>query len=201
MRKKVTQSALRTGVALLALSAGIATAQDAGGIGESFFVRTLYPMLHAAQCVRCHSDNGVASETSLEFPRADASDAQIAAFGLSLLDLVDRKHPDESLLIQKPTRRVKHTGGQRIKPGSVEEEAISTWIKYLADLSDEQVRAARQKIAAAEKRKLITGDEGARILAMGATPGKVYDPPEFSYEGTSPPPLDKIGSKKAPATT
>src|SRR6476620_6981541 len=100
------------------LPSGLIVAQQPGSIGDSFFVRTLYPMLHAAQCVRCHSDNGVASETSLEFPRADASEAQIAAFGLSLLDLIDRKHPDESPLIQKPTRRVKHTGGQRIKPGS-----------------------------------------------------------------------------------
>jgi hypothetical protein len=32
---------------------------------------------------------------------------------------------------------------------------------------------------------------------MGATPGKVYDPPEFSYEGAKPPPLSEIGSKNA----
>src|SRR5262245_49466770 len=65
-------------------------------VDESFFVETLYPMLHAAQCVRCHSDNGVASETALEFPRAEAPNSQITAFGLSLVDYVDRKKPDES---------------------------------------------------------------------------------------------------------
>src|SRR5690349_9721289 len=88
---------------------------------ESFFVTKLYPILHAAQCVRCHSDNGVASETQLEFPPADAKPEEIAAFGLALLDFVDRRHPDRSLLLQKPTRRIKHTGGQRIKPDSDEE--------------------------------------------------------------------------------
>jgi uncharacterized cupin superfamily protein len=41
------------------------------------------------------------------------------------------------------------------------------------------------RVGPAEKRKLITGDEPARVLAMGATPGKVYEPPEFSYEGAS----------------
>src|SRR6476620_10275732 len=81
---------------------GLIVAQELKGIGESFFVSTVYPMLHAAQCVRCHSDNGVASETSLEFPREGASEGQIAAFGLSLLDLVDEQHPERSLLLEKP---------------------------------------------------------------------------------------------------
>ena len=53
------------------------------------------------------------------------------------------------------------------------------------------------RVGATEKRKLITEDEPARILAMGATPGKVYDPPEFTYEGTKPPSLKEIGSKNA----
>jgi hypothetical protein len=43
----------------------------------------------------------------------------------------------------------------------------------------------------------VTGDQPARIVAMGATPGKVYDPPEFSYEGTKPPSMDEIKSKNA----
>jgi hypothetical protein len=57
------------------------------------------------------------------------------------------------------------------------------------------------RVGASEKRKLITGDEPARVIAMGATPGKVYDPPEFTYEGTKPPSLSEIGSKhtKTPA--
>jgi uncharacterized cupin superfamily protein len=55
------------------------------------------------------------------------------------------------------------------------------------------------RVGATEKRKLITGDEPARILAMGAMPGKVYEPPEFTYEGATPPPLEKIGQHKTPA--
>jgi mannose-6-phosphate isomerase-like protein (cupin superfamily) len=34
-----------------------------------------------------------------------------------------------------------------------------------------------------EKRKIVTGDKPARILAVGGTPGKVYEPPEFTVEG------------------
>jgi uncharacterized cupin superfamily protein len=48
------------------------------------------------------------------------------------------------------------------------------------------------RVGATEKRKLITGDEPAQVLAMGAMPGKVYKPPEFTYEGATPPPLKKL---------
>jgi hypothetical protein len=42
-----------------------------------------------------------------------------------------------------------------------------------------------------EKRKIVTGDEPVQVLALGGTPGKVYEPPEFSVEGGAAPPLDK----------
>lgn len=43
-----------------------------------------------------------------------------------------------------------------------------------------------------EKRKLVTGEEGARVLALGGTPGRAYEPPEFSHEGAGAIPLEKI---------
>jgi uncharacterized cupin superfamily protein len=43
------------------------------------------------------------------------------------------------------------------------------------------------RVGPAEKRKFVTGDEGVRILALGATPGSVYHAPEFSEEGAPPP--------------
>jgi uncharacterized cupin superfamily protein len=39
------------------------------------------------------------------------------------------------------------------------------------------------RVGAGEARKLITRDEGARVLAIGAVPGEVYEPPEFTEEG------------------
>jgi hypothetical protein len=53
------------------------------------------------------------------------------------------------------------------------------------------------RVGATEKRKLITGDEPARVIAMGAIPGKVYEPPEFTEEGTKPPSLHEIEAKDA----
>ena len=39
------------------------------------------------------------------------------------------------------------------------------------------------RVGPQETRKLSTGDDGARVLAIGAAPGKLYEPPEFTEEG------------------
>jgi hypothetical protein len=49
------------------------------------------------------------------------------------------------------------------------------------------------RVGPAERRKFVTDEEPARILAMGAMPGEVYTPPEFSHEGAVAPPMEKIG--------
>ena len=150
-------SVLISAVLIAAMLTGFkpgASAQAPRAVDESFFAERVFPALHAVQCERCHSDNGVASETRLEFPESDAGRDQITAFGLSLLDLVDRRDPEQSLLLRKPTKRAKHTGGQRIKPGSDEEAVLLSWINYLAGLSDEQVRQARERIARSDRHGL-----------------------------------------------
>jgi uncharacterized cupin superfamily protein len=47
------------------------------------------------------------------------------------------------------------------------------------------------RVGPGEGRKLVTAEEGARILAIGAMPGKAYEPPEFTEEGAAPPPMGK----------
>src|SRR5215211_676025 len=39
------------------------------------------------------------------------------------------------------------------------------------------------RVGPQEKRKIVTRDEGARILAIGGVPGRVYQPPDFTEEG------------------
>jgi uncharacterized cupin superfamily protein len=39
------------------------------------------------------------------------------------------------------------------------------------------------RVGPGERRKLFTRDEPARVLAIGAMPGKLYEPPEFTEEG------------------
>lgn len=107
------------------------------------FSESLFPLLESAGCRACHNPDGVASGSRLIFPPADASSGRIEAFGKSLAVLVDRKNPGESLLLRKPTQRIPHTGGLRIKPGSAEESALSAWVNSLAMLPEREVAAAR----------------------------------------------------------
>jgi quercetin dioxygenase-like cupin family protein len=39
------------------------------------------------------------------------------------------------------------------------------------------------RVGPREKRKLLTRDEGALVLAIGAVPGEIYKAPEFTEEG------------------
>src|SRR5215470_3112585 len=109
---------------------------------ESSFSRTLYPVLEKAACRSCHNPDGVASVTRLRFPEPDAKADQIEAFGRSLVALIDRNKPEESLLLKKPTNRGPHAGGERIKPGSEEEEILKGWVQRLAKMSDGEVSSA-----------------------------------------------------------
>jgi mannose-6-phosphate isomerase-like protein (cupin superfamily) len=47
------------------------------------------------------------------------------------------------------------------------------------------------RVGPGEKRKFVTDEEGVRILAIGAMPGKAYEPPEFTEEGAAEPPSVK----------
>ena len=120
-----------------------AWAQNAA-VDPGFFATKLYPVLEAAQCRICHATDGVASGTRLHFPDPGAKQEEIQVFGLSLTPLVDRSNPSNSLLFVKPTNRMKHTGGERIKPGSEEEKLLSQWIQYLAAASENSLAAHRR---------------------------------------------------------
>jgi hypothetical protein len=106
------------------------------------FSETLYPVLEKAGCRNCHKVDGVASATRLHFPEGGASPALIEAFGRSLVELVDRQEPANSLLFRKPTLRIPHTGGERIRKGSTEETVLRSWINYLAGLEGSELAAA-----------------------------------------------------------
>ena len=108
------------------------------------FREKVYPVLENAGCRNCHNVEGVASATRLHFPMEGAEIARVDAFGKSLAEFVDRQHPANSLLLLKPTQRIPHTGGERIRQGSAEETALKSWIGYLAKLSAPELAEALQ---------------------------------------------------------
>src|SRR5687768_10261024 len=108
---------------------------SAAAITQAQFAQTLYPIFEKAACRGCHTANGVASATRLHFPDSSATPKQVELFGRSLVALVDRAQADQSLLLNKPTNRTKHVGGERIVPGSPDEVALRTWVHRLAKMT------------------------------------------------------------------
>lgn len=152
---------------------------------DASFSQDVYPLLDKAGCAGCHNGSGVASATRLHFPERDAPAARIESFGRSLVVLVNRERPEESLLLTKPTNRVRHTGGERIKPGSPQEAALRKWVQTLAVLSPDEVARAKKE---AEEHK---SGRGAR------TPGVVLRRLTHSqYNNTV---RDLLGDQTAPA--
>ncbi len=124
---------------LIVLAAAICAWQAPG---QTPFVSTLYPIMEKAGCRNCHNPDGVASATRLHFPVEDAPLSRVEVFGRSLVDLINREKPEQSLLFLKPTARIAHTGGQRIKPGSPEEGVLKQWVGYLAKMSGPELEEA-----------------------------------------------------------
>ena len=131
--------------ALLAVGLAPAARAQATAADPAFFAAKLYPVLEAAGCSGCHAQDGVASATRLHFPESGADARRIQAFGLTLAALVDRSDPSKSLLLNKPTTRTPHTGGERIKRGSEEDQILTAWVKYLAGVSEQMVAAANRE--------------------------------------------------------
>src|SRR3954469_3420375 len=109
---------------------------------EGSFGSGLYQVMEKAACRSCHTADGVASTTRLHLPEADADPGKVEAFGKSLVNLIDRERPDASLLLNKPTNRVPHAGGERIKPGSQDEVILKAWIQRLTTLSGVELARA-----------------------------------------------------------
>jgi hypothetical protein len=128
-----------TVVGLVVVSTG--THAQTSAPTPAFFSDKVFPVLQEARCSGCHASDGVASATRLHFPDKGATPAQVQAFGLSLAPLVNRTDASKSLLLAKPTNVNRHTGGERIHPGSDEEKILTQWVQFLASTPDDKLAA------------------------------------------------------------
>src|SRR5579871_5301146 len=179
----------RTFLTFVWLPAAAVLAQPARAVS---FSGDVYPIFEKAGCHGCHNPNGVASATRLHFPEEDAAKARVDAFGKSLVDLVDRENPDNSLLLLKPTNRVAHAGGLRIAKDSAEEATLKSWIAYLATLSPaEGAKALKYKqeemaghgvVPTAVLRRLTHGQYNNTVhdlLREASSPASQFPPEDF----------------------
>ena len=126
------------------------------------FADQVYPVLQSAGCAACHNGEGVASATRLRFPEERASKMRLQAFGKSLVEFVNRTDPDKSLLLLKPTLRIPHTGGERIRKATPEEKVLRSWIAELAAMPPAEVASALEY-----RKREATGSAKCRQWSFG----------------------------------
>lgn len=134
---------------------GISLLAVGGSAAE--FSESILPILEENACRTCHNSEGVASATRLHFPPKDTSADRWEAFGRSLARFVDRGRPEASLLLAKPTNRLTHVGGERIKQGSPNEQILRGWVEKLAGLPEAEFKSAQAFDADAPARKMRQG--------------------------------------------
>ncbi len=88
------------------------------------FNESVYPVLEKAACRACHTEEGVASATRLQFPPSSATPAQIKDFGRSLVEFVNTTDPTLSPLWRTPTGRMDHAGGLRIPAATTGDKTL-----------------------------------------------------------------------------
>jgi len=80
---------------------------------------------------------------------------------------IDRKSPEQSLIIRKPTFAIPHGGGERFKVGSLEYNAIIEWLQQGAEY-DTPGAPRLQKLRVAPEEVLLTGlDSRAKLSVTG----------------------------------
>ena len=153
------------------------------------FAGRIYPLFEKAQCRACHNENGVASASRLTFPPEGAAAEELRRFGLSLRRLVNDAKPADSLIVLKPTNRVSHPGGERVKQGSAEESALREWAIYLGSLPKVPVVAAGPAKALSVVLRRLTHSQYnntvADLLGDRTRPANRFPPEDFVHGFTN----------------
>lgn len=106
----------------------------------------------------------------------------VSAFGLAVIDL-------PSNFDRYPAHDQSHDGQEEVYT-----VLSGTAVLQVGDDHHALEPGVWARVGPDEKRKIVTSDQPARILAIGGIPGKPYEPPEFSIEGASTTPLkQKLG--------
>jgi ubiquinol-cytochrome c reductase cytochrome c subunit len=136
-RGKVTASGLAGGLKVrgaggkvkgrLTLAPRTSTSNGSGcdavfAANQAFFTSQVMGQVLEPICASCHVSGGQAQATRLQVMRGDP-----VATARAVALVIDPTNPAASLLLQKPLAAVPHGGGQRITPGSPEEQILRQW--------------------------------------------------------------------------
>jgi hypothetical protein len=99
-------------------------AVEAPLVDDPVFENDVYPILQT-RCEDCHSAGKAASFTRYILTGNAKMDRAM------VVNLVTPGNPDTSLLLQRATNTIPHTGGERLFPGDPEYTTVRDWIANL----------------------------------------------------------------------
>jgi mono/diheme cytochrome c family protein len=107
----------------------LSLSRDAAGgahCGDAYFASDVMPRVLQPICAQCHVQGGMATGAPFRVTVGDA-----AATGLSARREVDATDPSQSRILLKPRGELAHGGGQRVLPGSPEDQVLVQWVSLL----------------------------------------------------------------------
>ncbi len=78
-------------------------------------------------CAACHVAGGAAQSATFRVTAGDSLATQQSVAGQ-----IDKQHPAESRILQKPLAHIPHAGGQQLAPGSEQEQILTRWVNLVA---------------------------------------------------------------------
>jgi mono/diheme cytochrome c family protein len=108
------------------LRAALALTRDAAGgvrCGDGWFASDVMPRVLVPICAQCHVEGGLAATAPFRVTVGDAG-----ATVLSALREIDAGDPSQSKILLKPRAALPHGGGQRLVPGSAEDDVLARWV-------------------------------------------------------------------------
>jgi hypothetical protein len=153
----------------LALLLPVAMLSSANGADRLSFVNDIVPIFTRSGCANSNCHGSIRGQSGFKLslfgyePELDYQAITKESDGRRL----DRKNPEQSLILRKPTFSIPHGGGERFKVGSLEYNALLEWIQAGAEY-DNQGAPRLERLRVTPEEILLTGlDSRAKLSVAG----------------------------------
>jgi hypothetical protein len=153
----------------LALLLPVAMLSSSSAADRLSFVNDIVPIFTRSGCANSNCHGSIRGQSGFKLslfgyePELDYQAITKESDGRRL----DRKNPEQSLILRKPTFSIPHGGGGRFKVGSLEYNALLEWIQAGAEY-DNQGAPRLEKLRVTPEEILLTGlDSRAKLSVAG----------------------------------
>lgn len=170
------------------------TVSGAGQPAEPGFTLDVVPILTRLGCNTgaCHGALAGKGGMKLSLRGFDTESDHFTLTRQALQRRIDLKHPEQSLMLLKPTGTIKHGGGQKLEIGSPEYELLKQWIAAGALASDPKEPVLKAVAVYPPRAKLSMTSTLPAIVQATYSDGRTVDVTRRVKFGSSDEPVIKV---------